>query len=69
MGEVELKPGWQPIESAPKDGDPLILSAGDKRMRVAFFNRAWGVWCDEFSNNVVGGDYKFWMRPEPPAKP
>jgi hypothetical protein len=63
MGEVELKLGWQPIETAPKGRRARFLVFADRvyvgNRYSSFAGRGFDVLCPTH-----------WMPlPEPPAKP
>lgn len=58
---------WQPIETAPKDGTPILVWIDDHVAEVEWDEDGWiGVWEDISSSS--GDDYPtHWMPlPEPP---
>jgi hypothetical protein len=77
MGEVELKQGWQPIESAPKDGTAILGAAKDREVwaqtTVRWENDGDGYWgLVEIGANAEDSEWwpTHWLPlPEPPAKP
>jgi hypothetical protein len=58
---------WQLIESAPKDGNPVLIAGEVALPRIGYFNRWEGVWSDAYSGRLVDG-YTHWMPlPERPG--
>ena len=66
--------GWQPIESAPKDGTaiivtrPTIFESEDGWHVVRWDDGWWQVHCGKFDNPLRGDDPTHWM-PLPASPP
>lgn len=60
---------WKPIETAPKDGSPVLAFFGPRHIEGVFWDDAPGVWCF-YSDGDITFPYKqptHWMPlPEPP---
>ena len=59
---------WQPIETAPKDGDDVLLwvADGDPVLELAYWCEFEHVWVTDTGN--LKGMPSHWMRPDPPLK-
>lgn len=58
---------WQPIETAPKDGNEILLWVVDLGARPAFWEN--DVWCSPVDGHTMygNGEVSHWMPlPEPP---
>lgn len=58
--------GWQPIVTAPKDGQRLMLWLEDEGFWLVGFWRGEEWWLSEWGCSAVGNHITHWMRPEPP---
>lgn len=61
--------GWQPIESAPKDGKLVVLWQRGHGLHVARWSEAFEDWHGTDWEHTPALDPTHWMRPEPPAQP
>jgi hypothetical protein len=58
--------GWQPIETAPKDGTPVLLAHGKAHRHVSFCTFSDGCWYQCWDGEVISRNITHWM-PLPPA--
>lgn len=69
---------WQPIETAPRDGTPVLLwlRAPWCEARIARWHAPWSAWIDPKSTPIMPDDEAFgigrdlpthWAKLEPPA--
>jgi hypothetical protein len=59
--------GWQPIESAPKDGKLVVFWQREFGLHVARWNDGFEEWHGTDWEHTSPIDPTHWMRPEPPA--
>jgi hypothetical protein len=56
---------WQPAESAPKDGNPILVYYRNGKYAVVFWNGGyWEIQID----GAQDGDFDYWHRLEPPRR-
>ena len=62
---IEAMPGWQPIETAPRDGTKFLGVTKSGRMKVDWFDVTLSV--SQFAHERGDNGYTHWMPlPEPP---
>lgn len=50
--------GWQPIETAPRDGRKILGKLGDQ-CREMFFHPGFGEWVSRFNRHTLAPGYSF----------
>jgi hypothetical protein len=62
--------GWQPIETAPKDGTRVLVADEDVWMAVARFWPCNMYWIEDAASGMKLNDPTHWMQlPGPPSLP
>lgn len=61
---------WQPIETAPRDGTPILLAhtKRDPKVEFATYDRSNGRWYTCFGGRVLRFEYAWMPIPSPPEK-